>query len=397
MSSLKTAENTSELTKVADRHIKDPVRYALWGRSAGRCQIDGCNKLVWKSDLTQEDVNLAEAAHIYSFNAGGARGNVGISKNQINSTENLLLVCRACHKTIDDKPKDTRYSVDLLQLWKRTHEARVELVTGIKPDKTSHVLLYGAAIGNVETSVDFHKASEALFPQRFPAGREPIQLGVVNFAERDHEPDFWTVQSRQLEKRFQQRVAERIEDKEIKHLSVFAIAPQPLLILLGSLLVDLVDAEVYQLHREPTPSWSWPDSTTENDFIIRPPANPIGDRTPVLLLSLSASVHPDRISSVIEGEVDIWEITVDCPNNDLIKSPADLSAFRATVRPLIDNLKTIYGQQTPLHIFPAASVSCNVELGRIRMPKAHQPWIIYDQNNQLGGFVQTLTIGENNA
>lgn len=397
MSVAETAENTSELKKVADRHIKEPVRYALWGRSAGRCQFDGCNELVWKSDLTQEEVNLAEAAHIYAFNSGGARGNEGIAPKKINTADNLLLVCRRCHKTIDNNPKETRYSVELLQQWKREHESRIELVTGITPNKTSHILLYGAAIGNVETSVDFNEAAAALFPHRYPARREPLELGNVNFADRDHEPDFWSVHRSHLEKRFRQRVAERIEDSDISHFSVFAIAPQPLLILLGSLLVDLVDVEVYQLHREPSPSWSWPNTSTQTNFSVRPPATPNSNRTPVLLLSLSASVDSERISPVIAGDLDVWEVTVDQPHNDLIKSPADLSAFRATVRPLIDQLKMIYGQATPLHVFPVAPVSCNVELGRIRMPKAHQPWIVYDQNNQLGGFVQALQIGENFA
>ncbi|EMB17223.1 hypothetical protein RE6C_02045 [Rhodopirellula europaea 6C] len=389
-----SAENTSELIKVADRHIKDSVRYSLWGRSACRCQFDGCNELVWKSNLTQEDVNLAEAAHIYSFNSGGARGNDGIDADKINSADNLLLACRRCHKTIDNNPMGTRYSIELLQSWKREHESRVELVTGIKPNKTSHVLLYGAAIGNVETSVDFQEAASALFPRRFPARREPLELGNINFAERDHEPNFWSVHRGHLEKRFRQRVAERIEDKDIGHLSVFAIAPQPLLILLGSLLVDLVDVDVYQRHREPSPSWSWPDASSTVDFVVRPPAKPDASRTPALLLSLSAPIDSQRITSVIGDDLDLWEVTVNQPHNDLIKSPADLSAFRATVRPLIDQLKMIYGQATPLHVFPVASVSCNVELGRVRMPKAHQPWIIYDHNNRLGGFVQALQIGE---
>jgi hypothetical protein len=47
-------------------------------------------------------------------------------------------------------------------------------------------------------------------------------------------------------------------------------------------------------------------------------------------------------------------------------------------------------------IFPAMPVSCAVELGRIRMPKADPPWTIFDQNNQQRRFIHALTIGNTN-
>ncbi len=62
------------------------------------------------------------------------------------------------------------------------------------------------------------------------------------------------------------------------------------------------------------------------------------------------------------------------------------------MRSLLDLIKVRHGQTTPIHIFPAASVSVAVELGRIRMPKANAPWRIYDQVNHRGGFIHALTI-----
>ena len=49
------------------RYIKNEVERELWARSAGRCQFDGCNKILFKSSITQERVNIAQKAHIYSF------------------------------------------------------------------------------------------------------------------------------------------------------------------------------------------------------------------------------------------------------------------------------------------------------------------------------------------
>jgi hypothetical protein len=85
-------------------------------------------------------------------------------------------------------------------------------------------------------------------------------------------------------------------------------------------------------------------------------------------------------------------VTIPEPNNDFTKSREQLSELRTIVRKLLDRIKARHGQNTPLHIFPAASVSVAVELGRIRMPKADTPWRIYDQINARGGFVHALDI-----
>ena len=52
-----------------------------------------------------------------------------------------------------------------------------------------------------------------------------------------------------------------------------------------------------------------------------------------------------------------------------------------------------HGQRTSLNIFPAMPVACAVELGRVRMPKADMPWVVFDQNNKRGRFIKALEIG----
>jgi allophanate hydrolase subunit 2 len=47
-----------------------------------------------------------------------------------------------------------------------------------------------------------------------------------------------------------------------------------------------------------------------------------------------------------------------------------------------------------VHLFPALPVSAAVEVGRVWMPKAHLPMIVYDQNRKLGGFQKATTIGQ---
>ena len=141
----------------------------LWARAAGRCECAGCNKPLWKSEVSQEAVPVGQNAHIYAFNEGGARGNDGIREEDIHDPSNLILVCYSCHRRIDKDQAGERYSVDLLRLWKLDHEARIERVTGIASALKSHLLVYGANTGAHSVRWSFREAAGALFPDRYPA------------------------------------------------------------------------------------------------------------------------------------------------------------------------------------------------------------------------------------
>lgn len=391
-SSTPTRTTAKTSTLPAPREVRDinpVIQRMLWGKAAGRCEFAGCNKSLWKSSVTQEQVNIAQKAHIYAFSSDGPRGNRGVPRAKLNDLQNLMLVCHMCHEKIDKDKDGGRYSVAILQAMKARHERRIELVTGIAEDKASHVMLYGANIGNHSSPLHFQDAARSLFPERYPADDRAIELGLVNSAAQDRDAAFWSVESHNLITLFDKRVRERLVTGEVTHLSIFALAPQPLLILLGTLLTDIPRAEVFQLHREPA-GWGWPSSASPSPFTVQEPA--LGDGPPALALSLSATITDDRIVSVLGQDARIWNVTIANPNNDFLKSRDQLAAFRALMRPLLDRIKARHGQNTPLHVFPTVSVSVAVELGRVRMPKADMPWRIYDQVNSRGGFVPALSI-----
>ena len=81
-------------------------------------------------------------------------------------------------------------------------------------------------------------------------------------------------------------------------------------------------------------------------------------------------------------------------HNDVVKSRRQKTEFRTLVRAALDQIKAIHGQGESLHVFPAMPVSLAVEAGRVRMPKADMPWIIYDQVDPRGAFVAALTLPE---
>jgi hypothetical protein len=373
------------------RHIRREVERELWARSAGRCQFQGCNRLLYKSPVTQERVNLSEKAHIYSFAKNGPRGwgPFVTNRKEINDLVNLLLVCHDCHETIDQDKKGDRYPASLLIDWKRAHETRVRVVTGISPNKKSHVILYGGKIGEEDSTLQPELAVEAMFPDWYPTEESPLGLSM-SCEHEDVTPLFWQTEEAHLQAVFERQVRPLIRAAKPNHFSIFARANQPLLVLLGALLTDKTPAEVYQLRREPI-TWKWESGAVGSQFqVIRP--EKVGPK-PALVISLSGRIHLDRVTSVVGSDASLWELTVDSGHNDFLKYRSQLSSFRETVRKLMVDIANTHGQSTPLKIFPAMPVACAVEFGRVRMPKADMPWIMFDQNNKLGTFVEALHIG----
>ena len=111
-----------------------------------------------------------------------------------------------------------------------------------------------------------------------------------------------------------------------------------------------------------------------------------------LKLGISATVTDDRITSVLGDDVSIWSLTAENPNNDIMRHVADLAEYRKQIRTLFDEIKAAHGQNATINVFPAIPVSCAVETGRVRMPKADLPLVIFDQVPNKG-FISRLTIG----
>jgi hypothetical protein len=378
------------MVKEITRYVKPNVERELWARAAGRCQFDGCNRILYKSPVTQESVNISEKAHVYSFSKNGPRGwgPFALNKNALNDITNLMLMCHDCHKKIDQDKVGVKYSDQLLLHWKNKHEQRIYIVTGISPKKNSHVVMYGANIGEEKSPLQYVVAVEAMFPDSYPAEEKAINLSM-SWEHKDRSPQYWTTERNNLQAIYEKNIVPRIIENSPGHFSLFAFAPQPLLIQLGILFTDKIDVNVYQLHREPK-GWKWESHPDNFKYKINKPFN--NKYQPALIVSLSDKISRDRVTSVIGDNVSIWELTIEKPHNDFLQSQAQLLTFRERVRELMVLIKNEHGQATPLSVFPAMPVACAIEFGRVRMPKADMPWIIYDQNNKEKKFIKALEI-----
>lgn len=256
---LKKDGKMAKLNQVT-RYIKKDTEIELWARASGRCEFKNCNRLLYKSPVTQESVNIADKAHIYSFSEKGPRGwgFFRYALRKINDSSNLMLVCHGCHKTID-KTNGVDYPAELLQKWKADHEIRIRAVTGISPDRKSNVIFYGAKIGEQDSPLDFNTCATAMFgKERFPEDDRPVILST-KYEHEDNQVNYWKTEADHLRASFDKLIGRITNDgRDRKHFSLFGLAPQPLLILFGTLFTDIAGVDVYQLHREPQ-TWEWLD------------------------------------------------------------------------------------------------------------------------------------------
>lgn len=365
------------------------VKTKLWLSSGGRCQHEDCNVPLWRDDMYYREMNRSYIAHIYGYAEGSARYDADLSPQLEKDFSNLMLMCDTHHRRIDNEETRGEYPAERLIEMKKDHERRIEYLTGLKPDKKSHVVLYGAKIGIHSSPLSTSRVHEAMLPNFYPTSPNPIELGLSNSSFEDSKDNYWSIQVENLKTLFAQQLGAIKGKHEVQHFSIFGLAPQPLLIKFGTLLSDIYTAEVYQLHREPS-TWAW---IGDSDNVIHELYESKGKGKVVALkLELSATISDDRIKTVLGDKCEIWSIRHNNPNNDYLRSKNDLLDFRKVMRIAFDKIKAKHGQDAQLHIFPAMPVSTAIELGRVWMPKADLPMIIYDQNWKREGFYKTITI-----
>lgn len=374
-------------------YIPQSTRLCLWGKAGGRCQYPGCNRPLFRDDLTQAEFNSSYIAHIIADKPEGPRGHSKLSETLKKDIRNLMILCDVHHRLIDIADV-AGHPVELLTEFKQAHEERIELLTGIHESKKSHILLYGARVGEHDSPLEYSKAALAMVPQKFPACSKPISIGLKNSSMTDAENEFWQLEKQHLARQLDRFVVPGIRDGTIQHLSIFGFAPMPLLTELGRLLSDIVAADVYQLHREPA-SWKWQPEPAEFNYLIKKNSKPSAKNV-ALILALSADIQIERVTSLLGEDIALWNVTHEKPNNDFLRGPDQLRIFREVLRHTLNEIKTEHGEDSTLHVFPAMPLSCSIELGRIWMPKADLPILMYDQNRKQGGFTPALWIRQDN-
>lgn len=350
------------------------VQHEVWWRAAGRCEFKGCNKPLYKHEVTLDKCKISELAHIIGDSEKGPRGDKELSKKLAKDPKNIMLLCPECHRYIDNEGKN-KYTAEILFEMKQRHEDRIIRLTSISEDLQAHVVTYGSKIGSVNPDIPFPQIHDALLPDFYPANDAAIDLGG-NWPIGQEWDKYWEREVENLVYNCKDKILDKIDRWEHKRIALFGLAPMPLLVKLGTLLNNKHEVEVYQKQRSGT--WKWSQEEIHTDYIINRPEDTL--KKPVLVLSLSFPIT-ERIKKA-NPTASVWEMTIKSPNPDFLRSKQQLYDFGRKVELVLDEITKASNNQ-PINLYLSVPVACAVEFGRVWMQKANSPLKIYDLDKHV--------------
>ena len=111
------------MTKLRRDYSKKTLKI-LFALSRNQCAHPKCtNNVIEPATDSSDAAVIAQICHIYAVSTDGPRGKAGLTNKELNSPENLILLCPN-HHTVVDKQFET-YPAEILKQWKRDHEAKV--------------------------------------------------------------------------------------------------------------------------------------------------------------------------------------------------------------------------------------------------------------------------------
>lgn len=381
-------QNKKIQSPVVSRQIGGFDRVNLFVRAGGRCEFDGCNEFLLEHHVTLTEGNFAQFAHIVAFSEAGPRGRDNRPSN-INSITNLMLLCPKCHKLIDDNP--TRFSRATLEGYKTAHEKRIHHVTGLGPEQKTSILVVTSKIGDQTVTIPFDHILEAITP-RYPYSKD---IKCIDLTQLSTNSDGFIKAACDS---IQESVKDFIASSDVKrsgHISLFGLAPIPVLMFLGSQLSNKVPLDLYQRHRD-TENWTWKSFGNPVKYAFRRLREGTSVDKAILLISLSGKIPLRDLPSNLGRELSVYELTIDgsVPTPTFLRQGKDLDGFRTAYQTALRSLQRDIPNLKEIHVFPAVPAPIAVLCGRELLPKIDPAVAIYDKDKRKNGFTYQLTINQ---
>lgn len=98
---------------MSNTKIPEKTQKLLWLRSAGRCQYQGCNKVVYEDPVSKKLFSSAYIAHIVADSKDGPRGDEILSPQLAGDLSNLMILCDTHHRLVDREDISAIRNLDL--------------------------------------------------------------------------------------------------------------------------------------------------------------------------------------------------------------------------------------------------------------------------------------------
>lgn len=397
-----TIEAESEEATVADREteaqrkdVPDGARIRIWAKAAGRCVLCA-GYLLDGSDWFWHAIPVGQIAHIVGAGSGkkAPRGVSELDADERASEENLMLLCYSCHKRIDDKLYRDEYTVEFLTSKKHLHEKRVREVTDFATLRPTAVVTLSADIRGTAAPVSLAQVAEALRHEGYTGMGEDTRNGAFTIHLPGNDDDGWAWQAHRAEiGRFAARIAGAVSAGDVETLSIFALAPIPSLVYLGSKLDDKTETRVFARKRtDDVTAWAWNQSTTAVPTFKTVITASDSDQATVIV-EISAPVKDDRLPSRLKV---LPRLTLspsgEPPRPDFLSSREALESFGLAWRDALARIESELPKVKTLHLIAAVPAAAAVTMGRHRMRSAQPAMVVYQLTND--SYEPAMEVGE---
>ncbi len=367
---------------------KDPTertKCIVWGAAAGRCTL--CNRVVLMNEELGEPVPIGELAHSVGAATNSPRGKSDLTRDERTEPRNLILVCRNCHKPVDDGGQLGRWTIDELREKKRQHEERVRMLTEIGADKAAFIVrLVGPIRGSspelTPDTVLAAATASGFYPQRLPGAHyADIDLDLRGVSEPTNQWQFG--QQAELVCGLADRIHDGVRRQAIQRVAVFAFGRIPLLVQLGASLDDKLDTRIFQRHRiDGGNAWLWLSDETRAAFATAKLQEGTDRQLVAIVLSLSGSIELGDLPEEVSRAYTVYEVRpLGQQGPNLIASPGDLAVLEGHLRNLFAMVEDLHGKIDVIAVFPAIGVASAVTLGRVLMPEVSPALIMFERDD----------------
>ena len=176
------------------------------------------------------------------------------------------------------------------------------MLTEAKEDAQTDVLLLQVPIDRRTIIIDQAETFRAILP-KYPAEETAAIIDLNGMAIATSSEGFFPVAAQSITEQTRNYLRTRFDKRNIKNLSVFALAPVPLLMYFGYLLGDIDHVDLYQRHRD-SQAWIWKDEAAGEEGrefyqVFSPEATVDGRRKIALLLSVSNLVKRSEVEATL--------------------------------------------------------------------------------------------------
>ena len=110
------------MTKLRRKYSQKTLKI-LFGLSGNQCAHPECtNNVIEPATEKSNAAGIAQICHIYAISDDGPRGKAGLTNKELNSPENLIVLCPTHHTVVDNQYET--YPAEMLKQWKQNHESK---------------------------------------------------------------------------------------------------------------------------------------------------------------------------------------------------------------------------------------------------------------------------------